>query len=169
MAAVLRPRPLPRPLRGGPELRSRISRPSVGLRLRKSFRAKMAMEMRLPVARKPLSDSLGRESKKHLVVPGDTITTDTGFMRYVGTWGLGGHRGSSGALHVACRPKLGLCPLVSKPPRAPGHISRASQSPGFRGLGLLLPTSVCPRLRLFRPLETFLSRSLVAVILGSSA
>ncbi|XP_015449808.1 exosome complex component RRP4 isoform X2 [Pteropus alecto] len=46
----------------------------------------MAMEMRLPVARKPLSDSLGRESKKHLVVPGDTITTDTGFMRGHGTY-----------------------------------------------------------------------------------
>uniref|UniRef100_A0A8C5V5H1 Exosome component 2 n=1 Tax=Microcebus murinus TaxID=30608 RepID=A0A8C5V5H1_MICMU len=46
----------------------------------------MAMEMRLPVARKPLSESLGRESKKHLVVPGDTITTDTGFMRGHGTY-----------------------------------------------------------------------------------
>lgn len=51
------------------------------------------MEMRLPVARKPLSESLGRETKKHLVVPGDTITTDTGFMRYVGTWGTLGHKG----------------------------------------------------------------------------
>ncbi|XP_006892514.1 PREDICTED: exosome complex component RRP4 isoform X2 [Elephantulus edwardii] len=46
----------------------------------------MAMEMRLPVARKPLSESLGREPKKHLVVPGDTITTDTGFMRGHGTY-----------------------------------------------------------------------------------
>uniref|UniRef100_A0A452DKK1 Exosome component 2 n=1 Tax=Bos taurus TaxID=9913 RepID=A0A452DKK1_BOVIN len=46
----------------------------------------MALEMRLPVARKPLSESLGRESKKHLVVPGDTITTDTGFMRGHGTY-----------------------------------------------------------------------------------
>ncbi|XP_059781825.1 exosome complex component RRP4 isoform X3 [Balaenoptera ricei] len=46
----------------------------------------MAMEMRLPVARKPLSESLGRETKKHLVVPGDTITTDTGFMRGHGTY-----------------------------------------------------------------------------------
>ncbi|XP_038193286.1 exosome complex component RRP4 isoform X2 [Arvicola amphibius] len=46
----------------------------------------MAMEMRLPKARKPLSESLGRDSKKHLVVPGDTITTDTGFMRGHGTY-----------------------------------------------------------------------------------
>ena len=60
--------------------------------------AKMALEMRLPVARKPLSESLGRESKKHLVVPGDTITTDTGFMRYVGLWGTLAARGSCIAL-----------------------------------------------------------------------
>ena len=60
--------------------------------------AKMALEMRLPVARKPLSESLGRESKKHLVVPGDTITTDTGFMRYVGLWGT---LGSKGRLHCS--------------------------------------------------------------------
>uniref|UniRef100_I3M735 Exosome component 2 n=1 Tax=Ictidomys tridecemlineatus TaxID=43179 RepID=I3M735_ICTTR len=46
----------------------------------------MAMEMRLPVARKPLSETLGRDPKKHLVVPGDTITTDTGFMRGHGTY-----------------------------------------------------------------------------------
>ncbi|KAL2782168.1 exosome complex component RRP4 isoform 3 [Daubentonia madagascariensis] len=46
----------------------------------------MAMEMRLPVARKRFSESLGRETKKHLVVPGDTITTDTGFMRGHGTY-----------------------------------------------------------------------------------
>ncbi|XP_021546975.1 exosome complex component RRP4 isoform X1 [Neomonachus schauinslandi] len=46
----------------------------------------MAMEMRLPVARKPLSESVGRDTKKHLVVPGDTITTDTGFMRGHGTY-----------------------------------------------------------------------------------
>ncbi|XP_025768271.1 exosome complex component RRP4 isoform X3 [Puma concolor] len=46
----------------------------------------MAMEMRLPVARKPLSESLDRDTKKHLVVPGDTITTDTGFMRGHGTY-----------------------------------------------------------------------------------
>ncbi|PNI68881.1 EXOSC2 isoform 8, partial [Pan troglodytes] len=41
---------------------------------------------RLPVARKPLSERLGRDTKKHLVVPGDTITTDTGFMRGHGTY-----------------------------------------------------------------------------------
>lgn len=114
---------MPRPSERGPELRSRISRPSAGLRLRKSFRVKMAMEMRLPVARKPLSDSLGRESKKHLVVPGDTITTDTGFMRYVGTWGLGGHRGGCRALHVACQPKPGpLSPCVKAPASPRAHL-----------------------------------------------
>uniref|UniRef100_A0A2K5Y795 Uncharacterized protein n=1 Tax=Mandrillus leucophaeus TaxID=9568 RepID=A0A2K5Y795_MANLE len=41
----------------------------------------MAMEMRLPVACKPLSERLGQDTKKHLVVPGDTITMDMGFMR----------------------------------------------------------------------------------------
>uniref|UniRef100_A0A2K5MEJ3 Uncharacterized protein n=1 Tax=Cercocebus atys TaxID=9531 RepID=A0A2K5MEJ3_CERAT len=41
----------------------------------------MAMEMRLPVACKPLSERLGQDTKKHLVVPEDTITMDTGFMR----------------------------------------------------------------------------------------
>ncbi|XP_004640506.1 exosome complex component RRP4 [Octodon degus] len=46
----------------------------------------MAMEMRLPAARKPLSEVLARDTKKHLVVPGDTITTDTGFMRGHGTY-----------------------------------------------------------------------------------
>uniref|UniRef100_A0A8C3W5Y6 Exosome component 2 n=1 Tax=Catagonus wagneri TaxID=51154 RepID=A0A8C3W5Y6_9CETA len=46
----------------------------------------MAMEMRLPVVRKRLGEGLGRETKKHLVVPGDTITTDTGFMRGHGTY-----------------------------------------------------------------------------------
>lgn len=62
------------------------------------------MEMRLPVARKPLSESLDRDTKKHLVVPGDTITTDTGFMRYVGIWGLGALQGGCWALHVASVP-----------------------------------------------------------------
>uniref|UniRef100_A0A2K5I5K5 Uncharacterized protein n=1 Tax=Colobus angolensis palliatus TaxID=336983 RepID=A0A2K5I5K5_COLAP len=47
-----------------------------------------AMEMRLPVACKPLSERLGRDTKKHLVVPGDTVTTDTGFM-----WGHGMYMG----------------------------------------------------------------------------
>lgn len=64
--------------------------------------AKMALEMRLPKARKPLSESLGRDSKKHLVVPGDTITTDTGFMRYVRIWGSQGlRRRLHSSLHVA--------------------------------------------------------------------
>ena len=48
----------------------------------------MAMEMRLPKACKPLSESLGHDSKKHLLVPGDTITMDTGFM-----WGHGTYMG----------------------------------------------------------------------------
>nr|XP_020829231.1 exosome complex component RRP4 isoform X2 [Phascolarctos cinereus] len=47
---------------------------------------KMAMEIRLPVARTRLPESLDRDTQKHLVVPGDTITTDTGFMRGHGTY-----------------------------------------------------------------------------------
>ncbi|XP_027725564.1 exosome complex component RRP4 isoform X2 [Vombatus ursinus] len=46
----------------------------------------MAMEIRLPVARQRLPESLDRDTQKHLVVPGDTITTDTGFMRGHGTY-----------------------------------------------------------------------------------
>ncbi|KAG8509483.1 Exosome complex component RRP4, partial [Galemys pyrenaicus] len=80
LAAALSPRPAP--LSQGQELRSRKSRAAPA----QSIGAKMAMEMRLPVARKPLSESLGGDTKKHLVVPGDTITTDTGFMRGHGTY-----------------------------------------------------------------------------------
>lgn len=151
-------------------MRSRISRPSAGLRLRKSFRAKMAMEMRLPVARKPVSDSLGRESKKHLVVPGDTITTDTGFMRYVGTWGLGSHRGGCRALHVACPPKPApLSPCVKAPASPRAHLQSIPVA-WFPRPRASTPCILCVQVWcLFRPLETFLSRPLVAVILGSSA
>lgn len=46
----------------------------------------MALEMRLPKACKPLSESLGHDSKKHLMVPGDTITMNAGFMRGHGTY-----------------------------------------------------------------------------------
>ncbi|XP_075440681.1 exosome complex component RRP4 [Ascaphus truei] len=46
----------------------------------------MAMEVRLPVARKLVSESIVQESNRHLVSPGDTITTDTGFMRGHGTY-----------------------------------------------------------------------------------
>lgn len=83
MAAVLRPRPYERRL----EIAETESVTPSGAAPARVIGAKMALEMRLPVARKPLSESLGRESKKHLVVPGDTITTDAGFMRYVGLWG----------------------------------------------------------------------------------
>ncbi|XP_062929201.1 exosome complex component RRP4 [Mobula hypostoma] len=44
----------------------------------------MAVDIRLATARKPVS--LSTEINKHLVSPGDTITTDTGFMRGHGTY-----------------------------------------------------------------------------------
>lgn len=78
------------------------------------------MEMRLPVARKPLSEALGRDTKKHLVVPGDTITTDTGFMRYVGIWGARGLKERLGALHVG-KPRP-LVPLRVESPRDLAHL-----------------------------------------------
>ena len=40
-----------------------------------------AITMRLPVARKAVGPSAPRGGEKHLVAPGDTITTDTGYMR----------------------------------------------------------------------------------------
>lgn len=40
-----------------------------------------AVTMRLPVARKPVGPGAPRGGEKHLVAPGDTITTDTGYMR----------------------------------------------------------------------------------------
>ncbi|EMP34676.1 Exosome complex component RRP4 [Chelonia mydas] len=45
-----------------------------------------AIEVRLPVARKLVAQSLAQGSDKHLVAPGDTITTDTGYMRGHGTY-----------------------------------------------------------------------------------
>ncbi|XP_048469643.1 exosome complex component RRP4-like isoform X2 [Rhincodon typus] len=44
----------------------------------------MAVDIRLATARKRVS--LPAEVGKHLVSPGDTITTDTGFMRGHGTY-----------------------------------------------------------------------------------
>lgn len=129
--------------------------------------AKMAMEMRLPVARKPLSESLGRETKKHLVVPGDTITTDTGFMRCVGTWGLGATKGGCWARHVARWPQPGPLSPVMKRPRDPERISRTS--PLYKVLGCCSPHPVCPRVRLSQTLGALLSRPLLAMDLGSSA
>lgn len=41
----------------------------------------MAADMRLPTIRKPVSLSLSPSDRKDLVVPGDVITSDTGFMR----------------------------------------------------------------------------------------
>lgn len=40
-----------------------------------------AVTMRLPAVRAPLDSSAPRGGEKHLVAPGDTITTDTGYMR----------------------------------------------------------------------------------------
>lgn len=101
----------------------------------------MALEMRLPKARKPLSESLGRDSKKHLVVPGDTITTDTGFMRYVRIWGSQGlRRRLQSSLHVArCPGTQASCPVVSKSPSYPGHIGASILVPSFASLTLLTP------------------------------
>ncbi|XP_072739380.1 exosome complex component RRP4 isoform X2 [Ciconia boyciana] len=45
-----------------------------------------AITMRLPVARKAVGPSAPRGGEKHLVAPGDTITTDTGYMRGHGTY-----------------------------------------------------------------------------------
>ncbi|XP_064324703.1 exosome complex component RRP4 isoform X2 [Phalacrocorax carbo] len=45
-----------------------------------------AISMRLPVARKPVGPGAPRGGEKHLVAPGDTITTDTGYMRGHGTY-----------------------------------------------------------------------------------
>ncbi|KAG8447606.1 hypothetical protein GDO86_014930 [Hymenochirus boettgeri] len=47
----------------------------------------MAVEVRLPEAQKHVSEALAPEGGLHLVTPGDTITTDTGFMRYNGEVG----------------------------------------------------------------------------------
>lgn len=45
-----------------------------------------AVAMRLPVSRKAAAPSGPRGGEKHLVAPGDTITTDTGYMRGHGTY-----------------------------------------------------------------------------------
>lgn len=99
------------------------------------------MEMRLPKARKPLSESLGRDSKKHLVVPGDTITTDTGFMRYVRIWGAQDlRRRLHSSLHVAyCPGTQASCPLVSKLPKYLGHILASTLVSSLPSLVLLTP------------------------------
>lgn len=41
----------------------------------------MAADMRLPIIRKPVTLSVFASDRKDLVVPGDVITSDTGFMR----------------------------------------------------------------------------------------
>lgn len=41
----------------------------------------MAADMRLPTIRKQVSVSVSDRFRKDLVVPGDVITSDTGFMR----------------------------------------------------------------------------------------
>ncbi|OCT65422.1 hypothetical protein XELAEV_18041662mg [Xenopus laevis] len=46
----------------------------------------MAVEVRLPVAQKRVSEELGSQGGLHLVTPGDTISTDSGFMRGHGTY-----------------------------------------------------------------------------------
>lgn len=52
-----------------------------------------AITMRLPVVRKAVGPSAPRGGEKHLVAPGDTITTDTGYMRWgQRRSGVGGRR-----------------------------------------------------------------------------
>ncbi|KAF1377555.1 hypothetical protein EPR50_G00169270 [Perca flavescens] len=46
----------------------------------------MAADMRLPTIQKPVSLSVSALGRKDLVVPGDVITSDTGFMRGHGTY-----------------------------------------------------------------------------------
>ncbi|KAM7368972.1 hypothetical protein PAMP_013272 [Pampus punctatissimus] len=46
----------------------------------------MATDMRLPVIRKPVSLPVSALDRRDLVVPGDVITSDTGFMRGHGTY-----------------------------------------------------------------------------------
>ncbi|XP_053700046.1 exosome complex component RRP4 isoform X2 [Synchiropus splendidus] len=46
----------------------------------------MAADMRLPIIRKPVSILDPGSNRRDLVVPGDVITTDTGFMRGHGTY-----------------------------------------------------------------------------------
>ncbi|KAM7392852.1 hypothetical protein PAMA_007791 [Pampus argenteus] len=46
----------------------------------------MATDMRLPVIRKPVSLPVSASDRRDLVVPGDVITSDTGFMRGHGTY-----------------------------------------------------------------------------------
>lgn len=41
----------------------------------------MALDMRLPTVRKTVSVSTSVFDRKDMVVPGDIITSDTGFMR----------------------------------------------------------------------------------------
>ncbi|XP_037256338.1 exosome complex component RRP4 isoform X1 [Falco biarmicus] len=45
-----------------------------------------AITMRLPVVRRAVGPTAPRGGEKHLVAPGDTITTDTGYMRGHGTY-----------------------------------------------------------------------------------
>ncbi|KAM9327122.1 exosome complex component RRP4 [Gastrophryne carolinensis] len=46
----------------------------------------MAVDVRLPVAQKRVNEAVTADNSWHLVAPGDTITTDTGFMRGHGTY-----------------------------------------------------------------------------------
>lgn len=52
-------------------------------RRRKSERRSMAADMRLPTVQKQVALPISGSGRKDLVVPGDIITSDTGFMRYI--------------------------------------------------------------------------------------
>lgn len=74
-----------------------------------------AITMRLPVPRKLVGPSASRGGEKHLVAPGDTITTDTGYMRCGQRWRAGG-----GGRARAGRPRG----LLRRPlsPQGPRHL-----------------------------------------------
>lgn len=48
---------------------------------KKTQKGSMAADMRLPTIQKPVSLTVSSFNRKDLVVPGDVITSDTGFMR----------------------------------------------------------------------------------------
>uniref|UniRef100_A0A674HIM9 Exosome complex component RRP4 n=1 Tax=Taeniopygia guttata TaxID=59729 RepID=A0A674HIM9_TAEGU len=84
--------PSHRPCR--PHSRWRRPRPQARFRQQPTWRAEgayggakmAAVTMRLPAVRAPLDSSAPRGGEKHLVAPGDTITTDTAYMRGHGTY-----------------------------------------------------------------------------------
>lgn len=67
-----------------------------------------AVTMRLPALLAPLDSSALRGGEKHLVAPGDTITTDTGYMRCGQRSRGGGEGGGVARLRAGLREPLSL-------------------------------------------------------------